>query len=98
MSIIKDFFARARERKEKLANYQDDDRIVNTVQVRKKSHWERELIKDLEKEKEQNIKQAIMWENKRRMLEDKLKSRRMMKFNPDMWKQNNKDSFLGGGF
>lgn len=101
MGVIKDFIARARERKEKLANYQDDDRVVNTVQTRKKSHWERELIKDLEEEKQKNIKEAIMWENKRRELEDRLKARRMMKFNPEHFQNDEilrqKNIFLRGG-
>lgn len=98
MGFIKEMIARARERKAKLANYQDDDRVINTVNERKKSHWERELIKDLEEEKQKYVKQAVMWENKKRELEDKLKSRRMMKFNPGMWQNNQKDDFLRGDF
>ena len=97
MGFIKDIIARARERKDKLSNYQDDDKVVSTVENRKKSHWERELLHDLEEEKQKNIKEAVMWENKRRQYEDKLKSRKMMKFNSDLWQGNEKDKYLLGG-
>lgn len=97
MGFIKDMLAKARERKEKQSEYQDNDKMVNTVENRKKSHWEREMLKDLEDEKQKYIKGAVMLENKRRELEDKLKARRMMKFNPEIWSGNQHDDFLRGG-
>lgn len=101
MGFIKDIVARARERKERLGQYQDEDRISNTVQERKKSHWEREIIKDLEEEKQQLLKEAMKYENKKRMAEDKLKARRMMKFNPENFQNDEilrqKNIFLRGG-
>ena len=101
MGLIKDFMQRARERKEKLANYQDDDRINTTVHERKKSHWERELNKDLEEEKQKYIKEAVFLEGKRRQLQDKINARNMMKFNPSHFQNDEilrqKNIFLRGG-
>lgn len=101
MGIIKDLIAKARERKERLAEYQDEDRTVNTVQERKKSHWERELIKNLEDEKQQLLKEAMHLENRRRSAEDRLKARKMMKFNPEHFQNDEilrqKNVFLRGG-
>ena len=93
--------ARARERKDKLGAYQDEDRVINEVQQRKKSHWEREAIKDMEEEKQKLLKEAVMWENKRRQAEEKLRTRKMMKFNPENFQNDEilrqKNLFLRGG-
>lgn len=101
MGLFKDIIAREKERKDKLGEYQDEDRVVNEVQQRKKSHWEREVIKDMEEERQKLLKEAVMWENKRRQTDEKLKSRRMMKFNPEHFQNDEilkqKNIFLNGG-
>ena len=101
MGILKDIIARAKERKNRLGQYQDEDRIVNEVNERKKSHWEREAIKDMEEERQKLLKEAVMWENKRRECEEKLKARKMMKFNPEFFQNDEilkqKNMFLHGG-
>ena len=101
MGFIKDFLERRKERDLRMRTAEDDDRIFSTIHERKQSHWEREMIKGLEKEKQQCIKEALHWENKKRMADEKLKARNMMKFNPEMFNNESilkeKKIFLRGG-
>ena len=101
MSFIKDMMERARERKRKQSDYEDDDRIVSSIRQKKLSHNERELAKDLEEEKQKYIKEALHWENKKRQIEDKRKATTMLKYDKSMFDNPNilmeKRNFLRGG-
>ena len=107
MGFIKNFFARRKEREDKLKEYDDNDKIIRIIDERKKSHNERELIKILNKEREEAIKEALIWEDKRRQADEKLKARNMMKFNPEFFNGDSilkqkkiflgRDKFLYGG-
>ena len=85
MGFLKNLFNRANERKEKLKELEEDQRIIETVEKRKLSHNERELMKNLEEEKEKLYKEALYWENRKRMALERKKSSDMMKFNPEFF-------------
>lgn len=101
MGIIGDFMARNSARKQKMKEYEDNDRVVNAVETKKKSHAERELIKSLQEDKEKLMKEALYWENRKRQLEDKKKAYDMMHFNPEFFRHpsilKEKNLFLRGG-
>jgi len=103
MGLLKEFLDRRNANKRRFQEYEDNDRVVNVVEERKKSHNERELIQILENERQQNIKDALRWEDKKRIAQEKLKSRGMMKFNPEFFNNDEsnilrqKNLFLNGG-
>lgn len=84
-----------------MREFEENDRILNNVEQRKLSHYERELIKSMEAEKQKLLKETLHWENKKRMAEDKLNARNMMKFNPEFFTEDvvlkSKNIFLNGG-
>jgi hydroxylamine reductase (hybrid-cluster protein) len=82
MSFLDKLTGRNKIRKEKFEEYQDSDRAMQTVENRKMSHDERELIKTLEQEKQYWIKEANRFEAKKRQLEDKKRGRDLMTFKP----------------
>jgi hypothetical protein len=102
MGILKDFANKNSERKRKFQSAQDDDRIYGTIDERKKSHGERELIKVLEQERQEHIKEALVWEEKRRQAEERLRAREMMSFHPEFFNNQSilkeNQNFLRGGF
>ena len=89
MGIIKDMLERARERKRKFQDFEDNDRVVEGLGERKKSHNERELLKILEREKQEAIAEALRLEDKRRQLEERKKSRDAMMFNSELFSDDN---------
>ena len=93
---------RRKERDNKIKEWEDNDRIGNGIQERKKSHNERELEKILEREKQESIKEVLRIEEQRRQAKDRLDARNMMKFNGDMFRQKSileeRNVFLRGGF
>ena len=93
---FRDFLAKVRERKQRLKDYEENDRIVNGVEIKKLSHNERELSKILEKERQQSIREALFWEEKRRQCDERIKARQMMTGN--IFKKHNDDFLFGGGF
>ena len=101
MGLIRDILQRAKERKEKLRVAEEDDRVYSNLETKKKSHYERELIKRLEEERQEHIKQALFWDNKKEQALQKKKARDMMKFNPEFFNQDvvlkQKNLFLRGG-
>lgn len=101
MGFIQDMLRKRKERDMKLKAYEDDDFIVNNVGQRKLSHNERVLIKSLEEERQECIKETLLWDAKKRKAEDLLKTRNFMKFNPEHFNQdtilNQKNMFLKGG-
>lgn len=101
MSLLKDFILRSKARKSRMSDYEDGERIAHTIDERKKSHNERVLAELLEEERQLNIKEALDWEKKKRAMQDKLKARQMMKFNPEFFNKdvvlNQKNIFLRGG-
>lgn len=101
MGVVGDLIARANHRKQALKEYEEKDRIVETVSQRKMSHNERVLLKSLEEERQELIKEALYWDNRKRMALEKLKAHNMMKFNPEFFNNssilNEKNRFLNGG-
>ena|SRR3990172_5724687 len=101
MGFIKEFFSKGSQRKDLLRQAEDQDRVTDSINERKKSHGERELIKVLEEEKQKNIKDALYWEGKKRQLQDKQKGREMMKFDNSLFNNDSilkqKQDFLRGG-
>ncbi|UCD20937.1 MAG: hypothetical protein JSW08_00095 [archaeon] len=100
MGVIRDILNRAKERRRKEREGEENERIFGNIQEKKLSHYEREMIKILQKEKEQNIREALYWEEKRRQAEEKWRARQMMKFNPEFFNDDiiltQKKLFLGG--
>lgn len=101
MGFVKNILDRAKERKEKLREAEDNDRVFNSLEQKKLPHNERELMKVLEEERQELIKQALYWENKKRQMLDRKKSGDAMKFNPEIFHNdvitNQKNIFLNGG-
>lgn len=101
MGLIGNFINRSRERKRKIEEYEENDRISSGIDERKESHNERELKKVLEKERQEAIKEALIWEEKCRQLRERKHSRDAMKFNPGMFNNDSilkeKNLFLRGG-
>lgn len=101
MGFIKNFLAKRKERDNKEKEYEDNDNIVRHVEEKKKSHYERELIKSLEEERQKYIKEALHWDNIKRQIDEKIKAREMMTFKSDMFQNDNilnaKKKFLNGG-
>lgn len=101
MGFLKEFIDRKRDRDRRMKDYEDNDRIEDTINDRKMSHNERELIKIMNHERELAIREALYWEEIRRQNEEKLKARNMMKFNQSMFNNENilreKNIFLRGG-
>ena len=89
MGLIGNILERARERKRMQQGYEDNDRIVSNFETKKLSHNERELIKVLEKERQKSIKEALILEEKKRILLEKENARNFMKFE--------RSHFLNGG-
>jgi len=85
MGIIKDFIQRARERRLKESEFKDNDRIINSIEEKKKSHNERVLAELLEEERQEYIKEALKWEERKRKLLEKKKANDMMHFNRDLF-------------
>lgn len=101
MGFIKDLINRSREKKERLAEFELQDRVVSQGELKKKSHNERELLKILEHERQEAIKEALRYEEKRRVADEKFKARQMLKFNPNQFRNESmlkqKRDFLRGG-
>lgn len=101
MGFIKDFLARRKEADVKLRQVQEDDRVMTVAETRKLSHDERELIKSFELDRREALKEARVWDARKRAAEDKLRSQNLMKFNPEFFTGDTilkeKHSFLRGG-
>jgi len=78
MGIVGDFLEKMKQRKNRLDEIESEERMQNIANQKKLSHNERELIKILEKDKQQAIREALILEEKKRRAEEKLKSRQMM--------------------
>lgn len=59
--------------------YENIDRITHDIQRKKLSHNEREMMAILKREKENNLKEALKFEEKRRKAEEMFKEREMWK-------------------
>ena len=81
MSIITDLFRKSHMSNLKEKEYEENDRIVSRIDIKKKSHYEREMIGILEKERQEALKEALRLENRRRIAEEKLIGRNMMSSN-----------------
>lgn len=77
MGLIQNFLNRRRERESKLRDFEETDHIVNNIERKKLSHNEREIVAILRKEKETEMKKALMWEEKRRQSEELFRERQM---------------------
>lgn len=101
MSFLSDFFKKRKQDDVRFNEYQKEDRFMEMVQERKKSHAEREMLKIMEEERQKCIRESLNWENRKRQAEDKLKARKMMSFNPEMFQHESilkeKKDFLRGG-
>lgn len=88
MGIIKDILSRATERKNKMREIQDNALIKRNFQERQLSPHERVFNKMMEEERQKAIRVGVRRLNEKRQLEEKRRSQQMMKFNPEIWKQN----------
>lgn len=79
MSVISDFLKRRSMGNIKEKEWEEDDKIHSRIEIKKKSHYERELLKVLERERQESIKEALRLENRRRLAEERLIGRNMMK-------------------
>lgn len=102
MGLISDILKRKKERDRRAKEFKDENRMVEKFNEKKQSHWERELVKSLEEERQKCIKEALHFENRRRQAEDKLKAKQMLKFDSTLFKNKSildeKDNFLKGGY
>ena len=101
MGVISNFIARARERKDRERELEEDNRIVGRVEEKKLSHNERELVKRLEAERQTAIKDALYWDDRNRRAKERLAARQMMTFDSNMFQNDNilsdNRNFLLGG-
>jgi hypothetical protein len=101
MSIIKEIIQRRKEKDRKVKEIEENDRIIRNLEEKKMSHYERELMRSLEEERQELIKEALKWDIRKRQAEDKIKAKQMMKFNSEMFNNDSilreKNVFLRGG-
>lgn len=103
MGFIQELIKRKNARKEKMKEAEENEFVFRNLEQRKLSHDERNMVKILEEERKEYIKEALRCDARKRTALDKLKSRDMMKFNPEFFSEdvvlNQKNIFLrGDGF
>ena len=79
MSFISNLINRSNKGNLKEKEWEEDDKIHTRIETKNKSHNERELLKILENQRQESIKEALRLENQRRMSEERLVGRNMMK-------------------
>ena len=88
MGIFNNIFGRNNERDEKIKLLEEDRRINKILDERELSHDERLLKKSMEEDRQNSIRKALELDTKRRVIEDKIRSRESMRFNSELF--NNK--------
>ena len=97
MGIIQNILRKSQEKKERMREIENNDRMLNNLETKKLSHDERIIIKGLEEERAEVLKEALKWDERKRKALDKLRSREMMQFNSNMF-QDEKNNLLKWGF
>ena len=78
MSFISNFMKNRSMSNLKEKEFEENDKIATRIETKKKSHYERELLNILEKERQDAIKEALKFENRRRIADEKWRARQMM--------------------
>lgn len=79
MGFVQNFLQRRKEKESKIKEIEENEGIYRNIERKKLSHNEREMIGILNKEKEDALKEALSWEEKRRRGEEMFREREMMK-------------------
>ena len=66
MGILKNFLNHYREKKEKIKEYEDNDKITTRLEQKKKNANERELERYMEEDRQRAIQNALVRYRKRR--------------------------------
>lgn len=78
MGILHNFIERKREREQGMKQAEDNDKIFSDIERKKLSHNEREILGILKREREEHLKDALRWEERRRKGDEMLHEREMM--------------------
>ena len=85
---IRSFIERYKERKQKVKDFESNEKMVDGFQQRKLSHNERVLNKLMEQNRQEQIKKQLEFEIVRRRNQDKQQARNMLGSNRKLWTDN----------